>query len=126
MPTIIFLSVTSITTALLCYTLVLFLNRKTKTLTVKQFLILSLGVITDLIGTAMMKSLTDEIRYDLHTISGYLALILMLVMSAIALFALVRKYQPFLTNFSKYYFPVWIIWLISYVTGVVLGIQKIT
>ncbi len=126
MLTFLMISVASITFSLLCYLSIFILNRKAGIFNGKQMIVLIVGISADILGTAMMYSLSTEVKFDLHTISGYLALSLMLAMGLFASYALLKKNQTILKNFGHYYFPVLIIWILSYVTGVVVGLQKIS
>jgi len=102
------------------------MNRKAGVLTIKQLFVLLAGISLDFLGTAMMYTLSEEVKYDLHTISGYLAITLMITMAVYALFAVVKKNQSMLTNFGKYFLPILIVWTISYATGIVVGLQKVS
>ncbi len=124
MPTIIIIAVISITAALLFYTAAVWWNWTNKRLELKHLILFYLGLAGDILGTAMMKSSVEEVTYDLHTISGYTALVLMLIITAAGTLALMQKSERVLTNFHKFGVPVWCIWTISWITGVVLGIQK--
>jgi len=123
-PTIIIIAVISITAALLFYTAAVWWNWTNKRLELKHLILFYLGLAGDILGTAMMKSSVEEVTYDLHTISGYTALVLMLIITAAGTLALMQKSERVLTNFHKFGVPVWCIWTISWITGVVLGIQK--
>ena len=124
MPTIIIIAVISITAALIFYTAAAWWNWATKRLNVQQLTLFWLGLAGDLMGTAMMKSSVETVTYDLHTISGYTALGLMLCVTLIGTYAVFQQNERILTNFHKFGIPIWFIWTTSWVTGVVLGIQK--
>lgn len=124
MPEHILFAVISINISLICYLSVYFINRKAKIFTAKQLILLMIGLTTDTIGTAMMRASVKQVTYDFHTISGYLALSLMLVITLHGIFALLRKKHSLLINFGKYYTPLLIIWLSSFVTGVMIGLQR--
>ena len=124
MPTIIIIAVISITAALLFYTAAAWWNWANKRLEFKHIVLFWFGLAGDMLGTAMMKSSVETVTYDLHTISGYTALVLMLIITAAGTLAIMQKNERVLTNFHKFGIPVWCIWTISWITGVVLGIQK--
>jgi len=123
-PTIIIIAVISITAALLFYTAAVWWNWATKRLEVKHLVLFWLGLAGDILGTAMMKSSVETVTYDLHTISGYTALGLMLIITLAGSLAIMQNNERVLTNFHKFGVPIWCIWTISWITGVVLGIQK--
>ncbi|RLA00133.1 MAG: hypothetical protein DRQ47_09925 [Gammaproteobacteria bacterium] len=101
------------------------MNRKAKIFNFKQLVVLLFGITGDVIGTMMMKSLATEVNYDFHTISGYLGLTLMLLMGAVGLNAVSQKNQSMLEDFGKYFTPILLLWLTSYVTGIIVGLQKV-
>lgn len=124
MPTIIIIAVVSITAALFFYSVAVWWNWLNKRLEPRHLILFWLGLATDLLGTAMMKSSVDEVTYDLHTISGYTALALMLVVTLSGTYAVLRHNERILENFHRFGLPVWFLWVTSWITGVVLGIQK--
>lgn len=124
MPTIIIIAVISITAALIFYSVAVWWNWLTKRLKVWQLVLFWLGLAGDLLGTAMMKSSVETVTYDLHTISGYTALALMLVVTLTGTYAIFRHNERILNNFHKFGLPIWFVWVTSWLTGVVLGIQK--
>lgn len=126
MKPIILISVISITTALLLYTIAIFRNWRLKLLTTGQIVLLWLGLAADVLATQMMGlSIEGEIVWDFHTISGYAGLVLMAMLAVIGSWAKWTNQEKLLTGFHRYAIPVWIIWVASYVTGVVIGIQRI-
>ena len=124
MPTIIIIAVISITAALLFYSVAVWWNWANKRLKVRHMILFWLGLATDLLGTAMMAASVETVTYDLHTISGYTALFLMVTVTLGGSYALFVKNERMLTNFHKFGIPIWFVWITSWITGVVLGIQK--
>jgi len=125
MPTIILVSVISICAALVFYTCAVWMNFFKKRLTTTHAVLFCCGLATDIAATSgMAASVEGRVTYDLHTISGYTALFLMLVVTISGVFAVVRKHEGLLANFHRVSVPVWCIWMVSWITGVVLGLQK--
>jgi len=88
-----------------------------KLLTTAQIVLLWCGLAADALATQMMGlSIEGEIVWDFHTISGYAGLILMAVLAVLG---------TWLTSFHRFAIPIWIIWVASYATGVVIGIQRV-
>jgi len=80
---IILISVISITTALLLYTIAVWRIWRLKLLTTASIVLLWLGLGADALATKMMGlSIEGEIVWDFHTISGYAGLGLMAVLAA--------------------------------------------
>lgn len=125
MRPIILISVISITTALLLYTIVVWRNWYTKLLTTAQLIMLWLGLAADALATRMMGLSVEQTTWDLHTISGYAGLGLMALLAAFGSWAKLTGREAVLTSFHRYAIPIWIIWVISYATGVVIGIQRV-
>ena len=125
MPKIILLSVISICAALLFYTAAVWWNFFTKRLKGAQAVLLALGLVTDIAATSgMAASVKGEMRWDLHTLSGYTALALMFLVTVVGGYAVLKDNEPLRRRFHTFSLPVWFIWMISWVTGVVLGLQK--
>jgi len=126
MKPIILISVISITTALLLYTIAIWRNWRMKLLTTAQIVLLWLGLAADALATQMMGlSIEGEIVWDFHTISGYTGLILMAVLAVAGTWSKWKNREAVLTSFHRYAIPIWIIWVASYATGVVIGIQRV-
>ena len=79
-----------------------------------------LGLICDTVGTGMMFEMAGGLTYDLHGLSGVLAILLMFVHAIWATVVLVRKDEKMILNFHKFSVVVWLIWLIPYFSPMVL------
>jgi len=79
-----------------------------------------LGLICDTWGTGMMFEMAGGLTYDVHGLSGLLAIILMFVHAIWATVVLVRKDEKMILNFHKFSVVVWLIWLIPYFSPMVL------
>jgi uncharacterized repeat protein (TIGR03987 family) len=123
---IILISVISITAALVLYTIAVWRIWRLKLLTTATIVMLWLGLTADALATKMMGlSIEGEIVWDFHTISGYTGLALMGVLAAAGTWAKWSGREAMLTSFHRFAIPIWIIWVASYVTGVVIGIQRV-
>ena len=84
------------------------------------------GLLFDLSGTLAMHLLAQG-AFDItkpHTLTGQIALWLMLIHAAWAT-AVVRKgTTEARTNFHRYSLLVWLVWLIPYCGGMVLAVKK--
>jgi len=84
------------------------------------------GLLFDLSGTIAMHLLAQG-AFDItkpHTLTGQIALWLMLIHAAWAT-AVVRKgTTEARTNFHRYSLLVWLVWLIPYFGGMVLAVKK--
>ena len=126
MKPIILISVISITTALVLYTVAIWRNWRAKLLTTAQIILLWFGLAADVLATQMMGlSVEGDISWDFHTISGYTGLVLMALLAITGSWAKWSGNNALLISFHRYAIPVWIIWVISYLTGVIIGMQRV-
>ena len=80
-----------------------------------------LGLVCDTWGTGMMFDFVGGMSYDIHGLSGLLAIILMLIHAIWATLVLLRKDEKMIANFHKFSIAVWFIWLIPYFSPMVFG-----
>ena len=73
-----------------------------------------LGLICDTWGTGLMLDMAGGMTFDIHGLTGLLAILLMLVHAVWATVVLVRKDEKMINNFDKFSVVVWLIWLIPY------------
>ena len=125
MRPIILVSVISITAALIFYTVAVWRNWRAQLLTVGTIVLFWCGLATDVLATTMMRMSVETTTYDLHTISGYTALALMVVLTVVGTGTLLMRREDVLKGFHKVAMPVWVIWALSYATGVIVGVQRV-
>ncbi len=73
-----------------------------------------MGIICDTWGTGLMFERAGGLTFDIHGISGVLAIALMFIHAIWATVVLVRKDEKMIANFHKFSVAVWVIWLIPY------------
>jgi len=73
-----------------------------------------LGLIFDTWGTGMMFEFVGGMMFDVHGITGLIAILLMLIHAVWALVVLIRRDEKTIQNFHKFSVIVWAIWLIPY------------
>jgi len=73
-----------------------------------------LGLICDTWGTGLMIGFVGGMTFDIHGISGLIAIVLMLIHAIWAAVVLIRKDEHMIMNFHKFSIVVWLIWLIPY------------
>lgn len=82
------------------------------------------GLVCDTIGTGMMFEYVGGMMFDVHGISGLLAIILMAVHAAWATTVLMRHDERWITRFHRFSVLVWAIWLVPYLSPMVFAIAK--
>jgi len=73
-----------------------------------------LGLICDTWGTGMMFEFVGGMTFDVHGITGVIAIVLMFIHAVWATVVLVKKNEKAIVNFHKFSIVVWLIWLIPY------------
>jgi len=113
------ISIILINLALITYTVVVWNEFKTKSIRLWQVITFSIGFIFDCLGTFIMYKIGgSKISYGIHDILGFVAIFLMLLNLIGSAFILNKKTVKNFYNFSIF---VWIVWVISYITGMIVN-----
>jgi uncharacterized repeat protein (TIGR03987 family) len=121
-------AITAITAALVLYTIGVFGERRSGTLSKHNVVLFWCGFVCDTTGTSIMTVIArsgSATGSSLHAISGALAIVLMLVHAVWATVVIVRNDERGRANFHKFSIVVWLFWLIPYVIGILLGTPAI-
>jgi uncharacterized repeat protein (TIGR03987 family) len=78
-----------------------------------------MGFVFDTTGTTIMGILAGKMDFDLHGITGGLAILLMLSHAIWAVVVLVLKRENAIQKFHNFSVFVWSMWLIPFFTGMV-------
>jgi uncharacterized repeat protein (TIGR03987 family) len=81
------------------------------------------GLLFDTTGTGIMMDMAGGLTFDLHGVTGVLAILLMIIHAIWASAVLVRRDERAILNFHKFSVVVWAIWLIPYFSGMVLPMR---
>ncbi len=120
-PTLV-VAIVFIFTALALYTVGVWAEKITGRLRWWHVIVFYLGVTADTIGTGAMGLIAGSlIQFNLHGLTGMLAIILMLFHAIWATMVLVKKDEKMIVNFHKFSLLVWGIWLIPMLSGMILG-----
>ncbi len=103
-----------ITSALLFYSIGVWSERFSGVLKPWHLAFFWLGLVFDTWGTGMMLDMAGGLTFDIHGVTGVIAILLMLVHAVWATIVLVRKDEKMINNFHKFSVVVWVIWLIPY------------
>ena len=116
-------AIVSMTLALAFYSLGTWAERIQGVLKLWQILFFVLGLCADSFGTAVMTDMAGDNMDALHGTTGALALLLMFVHAAWAVWTDWKGSPRAKQNFSKFSVFVWAFWLIPYVLGIFLGMS---
>ena len=78
-----------------------------------------LGLVCDTWGTGLMLEMAGGLTYDLHGLTGFLAIVLMFIHAVWATIVLLRKNEKLILSFHKFSVLVWVIWLVPYFSPMV-------
>ena len=106
--------------ALLFYSIGVWSERIQGRLKVWHTVFFWMGLVCDTLGTGMMFEYVGGMSFDVHGVSGLLAIILMFVHAVWATIVLIKKDENMIVNFHKFSIFVWLIWLIPYFSPMVL------
>ena len=95
------------------------------------------GVLCDALGTSAMATLANNsaeggiqnivhfipIYKELHSLTGFIALALMVVHVCWATIIIIHKKQGWTQRFHRYSFIVWLIWLIPFISGMIFHLR---
>jgi uncharacterized repeat protein (TIGR03987 family) len=123
MPGITILSMILITLALVFYTIGVWSERLAGRLKAWHLVFFWVGVIFDTTGTGLMFEMAGGIGFNIHALTGLLAILLMMVHAAWATIVLIRRDEKMIVNFHKFSLAVWVIWLIPYFSGFVVSMR---
>lgn len=118
------LAVIIINLALVFYSIGVWSERLQGRLKVWHTVFFYLGLICDTWGTGMMFEYVGGMAFDVHGISGLLAIILMFIHAVWATVVLMKKDEKMIVNFHKFSIFVWLVWLIPYFSPMVFQISQ--
>lgn len=125
MSTLAIISTVLITLALIFYSLGVWSERIAKYLKLWHVIAFWIGFTFDISGTYAMHLIATG-PFDItepHTLTGQIALWLMLIHATWATWVVVKNNEKLLVNFHQFSIIVWLIWLIPYFGGMYLGMS---
>jgi uncharacterized repeat protein (TIGR03987 family) len=72
------------------------------------------GLVCDTWGTGLMFDFAGGMTFDIHGVTGLIAIVLMLIHAAWAAVVLVRKDEAWIGKFHRFSVAVWVVWLVPY------------
>jgi uncharacterized repeat protein (TIGR03987 family) len=125
MTPLVLASTVLITLALVFYSIGVWADRFTRNLKAWHVAAFWTGFVFDVSGTLAMHRLADG-PFDLtdsHTLTGQIALWLMLGHASWATVVIRRGNEQIRQGFHRYSLVVWLIWLVPYIGGMYLGMR---
>ena len=121
MPGIVLISTILISLALVLYSIGVWSERLAGRLKARHLIFFWTGLVFDTAGTGIMLEMVGRLGADIHTVTGILAIVLMLIHAVWATVVLVRKNEAAILRFHHFSVIVWVIWLIPYLSGFFAG-----
>lgn len=119
-------STVAITGALVFYTIGVFAERQSGTLKLSHIVLFYLGLTCDTTGTACMSFIAQNgSQNPVHATTGALAIILMIVHAVWATIVYSKKNPTTLARFHRLSIGVWLVWLVPYICGMLMGIPAL-
>lgn len=121
------LAIITITFALLFYTVGIWGEKLSGTLKKWHLAMFWLGLICDTTGTLIMSSIAraeNITGISTHAVTGTFAILLMLFHALWATVVLLKNDEKWKVSFHKFGILVWLIWLIPYVSGLIMGMTS--
>ena len=118
------IAVVAISLALVFYTLGVWSEKFAGRLRGRHLALFWIGLVFDTTGTTMMGEIAGGLDFNLHGVTGVLAIILMLSHALWATLVFARKDEQKLRDFHKFSLFVWLIWLVPYFTGMIAAMMR--
>ncbi|AGK54052.1 HsmA family protein [Bacillus sp. 1NLA3E] len=116
-------AIITINLAFVFYTIGVWSEKKQGTLKKWHLLIFWLGLLFDTIGTTLMSINESGFVFNLHGITGVLAIFLMLFHVVWASIVIIANKRDAKLHFHKLSILVWVIWIIPFFTGAIMGMS---
>jgi uncharacterized repeat protein (TIGR03987 family) len=113
-------AIVSMVLAATLYTIAVFGERGAHQLKPGHLALFWLGLMFDATGTSLMSQIAGGWRWDVHGVTGALAIALMLLHSLWATAALLLKQERVLHSFHKFSIHVWALWMAAFLSGIVM------
>ena len=126
MPPLLLYAVLLFTIAMVLYTISVWGERLQRHLKTWHLTLFAAGVTTDVIATWLTIKFVGSIVFTPHAIFGFISLFLMALHLIWAIIVYTRDNRAGQRRFHRFSLMAWSVWMISYVTGFVTGLQRIS
>lgn len=117
-------AITLISLAFVFYTIGVWSEKIQRQLKIWHSVVFWIGFVFDTAGTTVMSKLAgSSFEFSLHSITGLLAILIMLFHAIWSTIVLIKNNESARQSFRKLSVHVWAIWLIPYLSGVIMGIK---
>lgn len=120
------LAIILITSALIFYTVGVWAEKLQGKLKLWHTVLFFIGLVFDTTGTLTMESIAKSnqiaaaaVGFNLHSLTGLAAILLMLVHAVWASWVLYKKDEGQAKTFHRFSLVVWVIWLIPFLSGMI-------
>ncbi len=118
-------AIITITLALVFYTIGVWAEKLQGQLKKWHLLVFWTGFVFDTTGTILMGQIAQGgFSFNLHGISGLLAILLMFIHAVWASVVLAKNNEKQKISFHKFSIFVWLIWLIPFISGMIVGMGR--
>jgi len=124
LPIQILISTIFITLALVFYSIGVWSERLAGRLKAWHLVFFWAGLVCDTTGTGLMLDMAGSLGFNIHSVTGVLAILLMVIHAIWATVVLIRRLEKAITNFHKFSVFVWALWLIPYLTGFFASLRQ--
>lgn len=120
MSTELIVAILAMTGAMVLYSVAVWSEQIAGVLKSWHLVLFWLGLAFDTTGTTLMRRIAGAFRFDLHGVAGLAAIVLMLVHAVWATIVLARKHEDALAKFHRFSVHVWALWMVPFVSGIVM------
>ena len=117
MSAILIISIIAISSALVFYTIGVWSEKLAGRLKPWHLILFWIGFVCDTTGTTLMGDMAGRLQFNVHGLTGVLAIVLMLGHALWASLVLARKDERAIQVFHNFSLFVWLVWLVPYLTG---------
>lgn len=114
------LAIVAMLLAATLYTVAVFGERAAGVLKPLHLGLFWLGLVFDTTGTTLMGEIAGGFKFDLHGFLGAAAIVLMLVHSVWATWAITKRNERVLRDFHRFSVHVWALWMAALLSGVAM------
>jgi uncharacterized repeat protein (TIGR03987 family) len=118
------ISIVSMFTALFCYTQGVWSEKRVGRLSNNHLIFFWTGLVFDTLGTTLMGKIAGVFTLNVHGVTGAAAIILMMGHAIWATTALLMKQEKVLRSFHRFSLAVWALWLVPFLSGMVLAMMR--